>query len=207
MEISEHSILRRDFQNCAVIVAHPDDETLWCGGLMLMNPKLSWTVITMCRKSDTDRAPKFFKAMDALNACGKMGDLDDGPDQKPLQEREVQDTIIKLLPSNSFDIIITHGSGGEYTRHLRHEETGRAVMKLCKDKKLSAREIWRFAYEDGDGKYLPKAIQGADVKIKLPEEVWKKKYEIITEIYGFGPDSFEAETTPRNEAFRRFRSE
>ncbi len=25
---------------CAVIVAHPDDETLWAGGLMLMHPEI-----------------------------------------------------------------------------------------------------------------------------------------------------------------------
>jgi LmbE family N-acetylglucosaminyl deacetylase len=29
----------------AVIVAHPDDEVLWAGGLMLMHPDSNWTVI------------------------------------------------------------------------------------------------------------------------------------------------------------------
>ena len=29
---------------CAVIVAHPDDETLWAGGTMLMHPDCQSTV-------------------------------------------------------------------------------------------------------------------------------------------------------------------
>jgi hypothetical protein len=34
--------------------------------------------------------------------------------------------------------------------------------------------------------------------------IWQKKYDIITRIYGFAEDSFEAKTTPRLEAFWRF---
>ena len=60
----------KENNECAVIVAHPDDETLWAGGLMLMHPEVKWTVVTLCRKSDLDRAPKFFKALERLNAVG-----------------------------------------------------------------------------------------------------------------------------------------
>ena len=34
----------------------------------------------------------------------------------------------------------------------------------------------------------------------------KKKYDIITKIYGFAPNSFEAKTAPQKEAFRCFKS-
>jgi LmbE family N-acetylglucosaminyl deacetylase len=189
------------FEKCAVVVAHPDDETLWVGGTMLMHPESRWTVVTLCRKSDADRAPKFFKALEQLNATGAMGDLDDGPEQSPLMPRQVQNTILDLLPSGTFDLVITHGLWGEYTRHLRHEETGKAVLALWNSDRLKAKQIWRFAYEDGDGRYLPRAIQNADSRTKLSDEIWRKKYEIITNIYGFGPDSFEVQMTPREEAF------
>ena len=46
-----------------------------------------------------------------------MGDLDDGPEQKPLDETEVQGTIQKLLPHRHFDLVISHNPTGEYTRH------------------------------------------------------------------------------------------
>ena len=90
-------------------------------------------------------------------------------------------------------------------RHLRHEETARAVLTLWNTGKLDAKELWSFAYEDGGGKYLPRPIQDADIYLGLPEEIWQIKYSIITEVYGFGLDSFEARTTPRQEAFWRFR--
>jgi len=192
--------------NCAVIVAHPDDETLWCGGMILSHPQVLWTVITLCRKSDPDRAPKFFNALEKLNAKGVMGDLDDGPEQKPLSENQVQKTILELLPCDRFDLIITHSTSGEYTRHLRHEETAKAVLKLWNSKSLQAQQIWSFAYEDGKKKYLPKADREADLQIKLPYNIWQIKYKIITEVYGFGKDSFEAKTTPKEEAFWKFKA-
>ncbi len=191
--------------NCAVIVAHPDDETLWAGGTILLHPDCNWTVVTLCRKSDLDRAPKFLRALEQLNATGAMGDLDDGPEQVPLSAHKVQETIVELLASDRFDVIITHGLWGEYTKHLRHEETGKAVMALWESERLFAKQIWRFAYEDGGGKYLPRPVKDADLQIELPEETWQKKYGIITKVYGFSEDSFEAKTTPRKEAFWCFR--
>ena len=43
------------FENAVVIVAHPDDETLWAGGTILMHPETHWTILTLCRTSDPDR--------------------------------------------------------------------------------------------------------------------------------------------------------
>jgi LmbE family N-acetylglucosaminyl deacetylase len=186
---------------CAVIVAHPDDETLWAGGLILMHPEVRWTVVSICRKSDTDRAPKFFRALEQLNATGKMEDMDDGPEQFPLDGLEVQNVVARLLDTNRFDLIITHGLNGEYTRHLRHEETAEAVLNLWRSHKLYAERLWTFAYEDGGRQYLPRAIEQADLLIELTDEIWQKKFSIITDIYGFGKDSFEARTTPKKEAF------
>ena len=190
-----------DFESCAVIVAHPDDETLWAGGTILMHPQTQWTIVTLCRKSDQERAGKFFRAMEYLGACGKMGDLDDGPEQLPLAGKEVEDAVISLLPCDRFDLIITHSPCGEYTRHKRHEETSKAVLGLWESGKLSARRMWMFAYEDDGGRKIPEPNRGADLRTKLSGEIWQKKYDIITKIYGFGPDSFEAKAAGREEAF------
>ena len=166
-----------------------------------MHPEADWKVITLCRANDPDRSPKFYKALEELGATGVMGDLDDEPQQQPQDSRHIQELITKLLPSDIFNLVITHGIRSEYTHHRRHEETGEAVMSLWLREKISAKQVWRFAYEDGNGNYLPRAVNDADLNTRLNDVIWKKKYHIITNIYGFAPDSFEARTTPRREAF------
>jgi len=133
-----------------------------------------------------------------------MGDLDDGPEQQPLDEIELKGAILQLLPSTHFDLIISHNPDGEYTRHVRHEETGKAVIKLWHAGKISASELWTFAYEDGNKKYYPRPIENAALYRVLTKRIWLKKYSIITGTYGFEKTSFEAETTPRAESFWQF---
>jgi LmbE family N-acetylglucosaminyl deacetylase len=195
---------KKNSKAVAVIVAHPDDETLWVGGTILGNPSWQWFIVCLCRGSDKERAPKFLKTLQILGSEGIMGDLDDGPEQKPLDENELEHAILQLLPSMHFDLIITHNPNGEYTRHIRHEEISKAVIKLWRAGKISANELWTFAYEDGDKKYYPRPIKTAAVCNILTEQIWLKKYRIITETYGFEKNSFEAETTPQAESFWQF---
>jgi LmbE family N-acetylglucosaminyl deacetylase len=191
---------------CAVIVAHPDDETLWAGGTILMNPDNEWTVISTCRKHDPDRSPKYYAALKILNATGDMGNLDDGPEQMPLEKGVVETTILSLLKKTDYDLIITHSTQGEYTRHRRHEEVADAVLGLIESKRLTTKKLWMFAYEDGGREYLPKPIQYADKIVPLPPDIWNRKYQMITEIYGFHKESWEAKTTPKTETFWAFTS-
>jgi LmbE family N-acetylglucosaminyl deacetylase len=187
-----------------IIVAHPDDETLWAGGTILSHPEWRCFIICLCRKNDPDRAPKFAKTLKVLGDYGIMGDLDDGPEQSPLSGNEVQDAIWKLLPSFHFDLVITHSINGEYTRHRRHEEVGKAVIQLWHACRLFTSELWAFAYEDGHKTYYPRPVKDAPVYNWLPEPLWNLKYSIITDTYGFEKDSWEARTTPRAEAFWQF---
>ncbi|MCX6257425.1 MAG: PIG-L family deacetylase [Bacteroidia bacterium] len=195
---------RLSTKNVALIVAHPDDETLWAGGTILSHPVWKCFIVCLCRESDKDRAHRFYNALKILKSDGVMGDLDDGPDQKPLNEKEVEQTVLDLLPSKNFNLIITHNPAGEYTKHVRHNETGKAVIKLWHAGKISACELWTFAYEDGNKTYLPRPVENAAIFRKLTRRVWLRKYSIITETYGFEKNSWEAETTPGTEAFWQF---
>lgn len=192
-------------KNVAVIVAHPDDETLWAGGTILSHPKCDWFVVSLCRGKDSDRSPKFFKALEALKANGIMGDLNDDPEQVPLNPKTTEKAIFDLLPVKHFDLIISHSPKGEYTRHLRHEEIGKAVIRLWDSNKIAANGLWSCAYDDGNKKYLPSAIEKATVIKTLSDQIWERKYQIITEIYGFDKESWEARTTPKTEAFWQFK--
>jgi LmbE family N-acetylglucosaminyl deacetylase len=188
----------------AVIVAHPDDETLWAGGTILSHPSWRCFIVCLCRGSDKERAPRFYNALKVLKSEGTIGNLDDGPDQKPLEEKDVERVIMELLHLKHFDLIITHNPTGEYTRHLRHEETSKAVINLWHAGKIFTNELWTFAYEDGNRAYYPKPVQNATRYHTLTKRIWLKKYSIITETYGFEKSSFEAETSPKAEAFWQF---
>ena len=201
MEETPASLHIRPEDQCAVIIAHPDDETLWVGGVIIAHPYADWTIVSLCRESDPDRAPKFLKACRFYGAGGFIGDMDDGPEQKPLPDAEVRDTIMHLLPRRQFDFIFTHGKGGEYTRHRRHEEVSRAVSNLYREQRIRSRHLLLFAYEDGGGKYLPRPDSGAGILFPLTPAGWETKRWVMTIVYGFSPESWEAKTTPRQEAF------
>ena len=166
-----------------------------------MRPAWSWRVVSLCRGTDPDRRPRFFDAMTRLGGRGNMGDLDDGPEQRPLSGGEVRDAVRWALHDTSYDLIVTHSPLGEYTRHLRHEEVGRAALELWQAGDLATRELWLFAYSDGGKANHPRAIENADLVVSLPEDVWQSKLAIIQEAYGFAPDSWEVTSTPRTEAF------
>jgi hypothetical protein len=133
-----------------------------------------------------------------------MADLDDGPEQMPLPENRVQNSIMQLLPSDRYDLVFTHGLFGEYTQHLRHKEVSRAVMALHRTRRLHACQVLCFAYGDDHREQQSQVDDRVDILIRLSDNIWQKKYKIITEIYGFSPGSWEARTTPKKEAFWEF---
>jgi len=99
-------------KTAAVIVAHPDDETLWAGGFILMHPEFSWTIAALCRRSDPDRRPRFIRACRELGAMGYIGDMDDGPDQEPLSDQAIRNAVYSLLPAVRYDLVVTHNFFG-----------------------------------------------------------------------------------------------
>ena len=141
-----------------------------------------------------------------LRAQGAMADLDDGPDQFPLADDAVEGALLQCLASRRFDRIMTHSPLGEYTRHRRHEEVARAVLRLWLRGMLSAPELWLFAYDDDNASRLPRAIDDADIVRELSSDVWQRKHRLITGEYGFAETSWEARVTPKIEAFSRISS-
>jgi LmbE family N-acetylglucosaminyl deacetylase len=197
-------MVKKKSKAVAIVVAHPDDETLWSGGTILSHRSWQCFIACLCRKSDKERSLRFYNALKIFKSEGIMGDLDDGPEQKPLETKEIKQTILKLLPRYRFDLIITHNPAGEYTRHLRHEEISNAVIQMWYAGKISANELWTFAYEDGNKDYYPRPVEKAAIYQVLTKQIWAMKYSIITDTYGFEKDSFEAKTTPKTEAFWQF---
>ncbi|NVN94058.1 MAG: PIG-L family deacetylase [Bacteroidetes bacterium] len=185
----------------ACIVAHPDAETLWAGGTIMSHPSWKVFVVSVFKGNNPDSASMFNKALKNLKSEGIMGNLDDSSEQKPKDEKLIKKTILNLLPAKHFDMIISHNPSSEFMENSCNEVVGKAVIKLWNSGKISADQLWNFAYEDGEKEYYPEAVNPASFYQLLKKEIWMKKYKIITETYGFRQNSWEAETTPRAEAF------
>jgi LmbE family N-acetylglucosaminyl deacetylase len=189
-----------------IIVAHPDDETIWSGGLIMQNPSWNWTIFSLCRVDDLNRAPKFKKVCDRLKAKSIITNLDDESDE-PLLTEGIKEMILSNLKEKNYDYIFTHGKNGEYG-HIRHLDVHEAVTELVEEKKLQCEKLWFFAYIPSSQRslhnkeiFIPIADKKADWRIQLTDKQHKEKLKLITDIYGFIPPIFETMAAGKEEAF------
>jgi len=182
-----------------VIVAHPDDETIWMGGTLLKS-KANKTIITLCRKDDKDRFPRYDKACKVFNAQSYMSDLDDSEKghYKNISSEEVIIRILKIIKDKKYDYLYTHGENGEYG-HIRHIEIHKAIEEMLKQNLISPKKVFFFSYIKTDKN--SNINSNADKLIKLEKPYFKMKKNIIKEIYGFNEGSFEYESCRDVEAF------
>lgn len=181
-----------------VVVAHPDDETIWMGGTLIMN-KNKWdtTILSLCRKNDMDRAPKFRKACRILKTKCVISDLED----ERLEDIPLSEVIksIKRHVNKDYDVIFTHGKNGEYG-HKRHVDMHNAVVEMLKKKFLSAKQVFFFSYYKKKG--ICYANPKSDKFINLEKTHLKNKKELIIDVYGFRKGGFEELCCRGTEAFR-----
>ncbi len=188
-----------------VIVAHPDDETIWMGGTILRNSNWKWTILSLCRADDSDRKPKFDKVCKILNAKALITNLDDEI-LRPIKTDEIKEVIKSVLSKNNFDIIFTHGENGEYG-HIRHVEIHNAVKSMIKNRDLIAKKVYFFNYKKGENILYPELktpepIENSDFVLNLNDKELELKKKIIREIYKYPNEKgFELMSCNKMEAF------
>jgi LmbE family N-acetylglucosaminyl deacetylase len=114
-----------------MVVAHPDDETLWGGGIVLRYPG-NWDIYCCSVPiADPVRADKFHVACERLGATGHVIRHAETPSLGHLD----------LVPLD-YDVIVTHGPNGEYG-HAHHRQVHEYVYARAKCRLLT------FGYQTG----------------------------------------------------------
>lgn len=192
--------------NALVVVAHPDDETIWMGGTILSFPRVRWTIVSLCRGDDIDRAPRFKRVLRYYGARGAIFDLeDDGVMSVRESVPRIARCLTRALRGQRFDYVFTHAYNGEYG-HLRHRGVHRAIVELTREKKLKTNHLLTFAYQlRRDGKFAV-PDKGAQRINNLSPNIFRKKTMIMHELYGFGKSSVDYKSCNRKETFNEVSS-
>ena len=107
--------LVKEGRNAAMVVAHPDDETMWGGGLLSMLGEMCTVIACSVPARDPVRAIKFFDACDVYGAKARI-----------LPHTEKINGDLEWLHEytwmlDEFDLIVTHNQSGEYG-HAHHRQ-------------------------------------------------------------------------------------
>lgn len=113
----------------ALVVAHPDDEVLWAGGLVISHPG-DWTILcATIPRTDPIRAVKFQEACKVLGAEGQVF-----PQTEPPPNESI--SWLDEIDLSGFDHIVTHNAFGEYG-HQHHRDVHRHITRKYGKKKLT----------------------------------------------------------------------
>lgn len=119
-----------------MIVAHPDDETIW-GGSHLLQDKYTVVCIT-CGTVDY-RVDEFKRVMEITEDDYLMLGFPDLTnyhiDDWSTVYNDIYNTLQNIIVSQNWSLIVTHNPEGEY-RHIHHQMTSEMVTNIADKNKL-----------------------------------------------------------------------
>jgi len=162
-----------------IIVAHPDDETIFCGGTMLTYPEWEWNIICMTHRRESIRGIQFRRAIKYLEFFGvnvvsntMSGMEDEGQD---LTDKDKDKWKSALMHNNiKSDVIFTHNSKGDYLAN-HHIELNKIVRELYEG-------VWEFICPAVTN-IVPVPFREEISVVPLSRNVLDKKTELFNRCY------------------------
>ncbi len=150
-----------------LVVAHPDDETIFFGGLVQVYRRKPWKVICVTDgNADGDgerRRRDFFSACDQLKAKSfEMWDFQDR-----YETRLDIDLLAQRLRNETASEVFTHGILGEYG-HPHHQDVCLAAYRAF----AGRTPVWSAAYNCF-----------AEKVFRIPRRAYERKCSILSQTY------------------------
>ena len=117
-------------KNVVFVTAHPDDESLWVGGIINFLNKIKGVtpyVICMTGKDDPSRSLEFKNAMEVAGVCSWcLGDMKI-PENGTIPLDNIQGVfdaslMATGLKKEDIDLLITHSFYGDEHEHIQHQQ-------------------------------------------------------------------------------------
>jgi LmbE family N-acetylglucosaminyl deacetylase len=145
-----------------VVVAHPDDESLWFGGTLwrlAVGGGGPITIVSLTNAGDAVRAREFASACERLGARGEMFDLPDGVDKSLPDYVGRLDAVVERLRPAAGDpaCVVTHAPHGNERSHLQHVQCHHRTRAWAKARGVP---FGFFSEFDPFGETVPKAQRG-----------------------------------------------
>lgn len=155
-----------------MIVAHPDDETLW-GSEELINNRYLVVCITCGtnkkREKEIEQALKISK--DRLIVLDKPDKVKGKRSDWKHYKKQIELEINYIMKKKNWNNIVTHNPEGEYG-HIHHKMTNKIVTKVYnKNNNGNLKYFGKY--------YSKKRIDKNKGAREIPEEVYDKKMEMV----------------------------
>ena len=155
-----------------MIVAHPDDETLWGSEELLKNKYL--VVCITCgtnkkREKEIEAALKISK--DRLIVLDKPDKVRGKRSDWKHYKKQIEYELKYVIKKKKWNTIVTHNPEGEYG-HIHHKITSNIVTKVYNKEKIGKLKYF--------GKYYSKKrINQNKFAREIPEDIYDMKIEMI----------------------------